>query len=80
MIRLVFSVLPAPDSPLGVTVRAAALLARLTARSTSADLGASYSAAEESADDLAMEWDDWLGEHLPRLKWDSAAGRFTGAE
>jgi hypothetical protein len=77
---LAVDVLSDADATLKVKVRAAALLDRLTDRETSAGLASSYSNAEEAADDLSMEWDDWLGENLKRLTWDSQAGRFTGAE
>jgi len=80
ILELAVEVLSATDAPLGAKVRAAALLDLLTGRSRSEDLKATHAQAEESADDLAMEWDDWLGERLERLRWDPKSGRFTGAE
>ncbi len=80
ILELAVEVLSSTDAPLGAKVRAAALLDLLTGRSTSGELTSQYAGAEESADDLAMEWDDWLGERVERLAWDSEAGRFTGAE
>jgi len=80
ILELAAAVLLSTDEPLGVKVRAAALLDRLTGKSVSEVLITSFTTAEEAADDLSMEWDDWLGENKDRLKWDAAAGRFTGAE
>ena len=80
ILQLAVNVLSDADAALGIKVRAAALLDRLTGRSDSTALAASYSDAEEAADDLSMEWDDWLEENLERLTWDSRSGRFTGAE
>lgn len=80
ILELAVEVLSATDAPLGAKVRAAALLDLLTGRSLSEALKASYADAEESADDLAMDWDDWLEERVERLRWDPEAGQFTGAE
>ena len=80
ILELAVEVLSATDAPLGAKVRAAALLDLLTGRSTSRELTSQYAGAEEAADDLAMEWDDWLGERVERLRWDPEAGQFTGAE
>ncbi len=80
ILELAAAVLLSTDEPLGVKVRAAALLDRLTGKSRSEDLRTSFTTAEEAADDLSMEWDDWLGENRDRLRWDAEAGRFTGAD
>lgn len=80
ILELAAGVLLDTDASLRVKVRAAALLDRLTGKSMSEDLSSAFTATEEAADDLAMTWDDWLGENRDSLKWDSAAGRFVGAE
>jgi HEAT repeat protein len=80
ILALAVEVLSSTDEPIGMKVRAARLLDRLTGKELSADLAASYGAAEEAADDLSMEWDDWLEQNRERLGWDAATGRFTGGE
>jgi hypothetical protein len=64
------------DASLSAKLVAARTLDTLTGRTTSKAFSDHYSAAEECADDLGMAWDDWLGEHASRLKWNPERKRF----
>jgi len=64
------------DAPLAVKLKAARTLDTLTGRVTATAFSEVFGTAEEAADDLAMEWDDWIGEHAGALRWNAEVGRF----
>jgi hypothetical protein len=64
------------DAPLAVKLKAAKTLDRLTGRETATDFSTAFDTAEEAADDLGMDWDDWITENAATLKWNPDAGRF----
>ena len=69
-------VLIATDASLAMKVSAAKTLDRLTGRETAAALETAFDSAEEAADDIGMDWDDWIGENADGLKWNAESGRF----
>jgi HEAT repeats len=80
ILELAVEVLSSTDASLDVKARIAALLDRLTGRAMGEELSGHITEAQDAADDLSMEWDDWLSEHREGLRWDAAAGRFTGQD
>lgn len=69
-------VLLAVDATLAAKLAAAKTLDRLTGRETAKPLQATFDSAGEAADDLGMDWDDWITEHADGLEWNAEAGRF----
>jgi len=76
-LKLATEVLSDMDAALPVKLEAAGMLDRLTGRVTAQDLSAALEQAVDAADDLGMDWDDWLTTHGPRLTWDDEKGRFV---
>lgn len=80
VLGLAISVLESSEEPLAVRLGAARTLDRLTGRETAKDLADRLDAAEEAADDLLMDWDDWYSERKAGLVWDPEQGRFVSKE
>lgn len=64
------------DASLAVKLKAAQTLDALTGRDTAKAFAEAFGTAEEAADDLGMEWDDWIGENAGGLRWNADAQRF----
>ena len=59
----------ATDASLAAKLSAAKTLDALTGRDSSQAFATLFDSAEESVDDLAMEWDEWIEENASKLKW-----------
>jgi HEAT repeat protein len=77
VLDLSLSVLTSSEEPIPVRLGAARTLDRLTGRDTASRLRDLLDQAESEADDLMMDWDDWLSEHREGLRWNAETGRFT---
>jgi len=64
------------DASLAAKLSAAKTLDTLTGRNTAKAFAAFVDSAQESADDLGMEWDEWIEEHASKLKWNEQRQRF----
>jgi hypothetical protein len=76
VLTLAASVLLSDDASLEAKLGAAKVLDRLTGRGTAAGLEDAVDAGTGQADDLGMDWDDWLSENREKLAWDAAKGCF----
>lgn len=76
VLRLAVEVLNSTDAGLAAKLAAAETLDALTGRETAAALSDPLESAEGAADDLGMEWDDWLEENGGKLEWNAEAKRF----
>jgi len=69
-------VLLSTDASLAAKLSAAKTLDALTGRETARAFSDALDTAGEAADDLGMEWDDWIGERASKLTWNEERKRF----
>jgi HEAT repeat protein len=77
VLDLSLAILESLDAPLALKLRAARTLDRLTGRESAGALAGAVDEATLAADELSMEWDDWLGGNRERLRWDPEGKRFV---
>jgi HEAT repeat protein len=76
VLGLAVEVLNSTDAGLAAKLSAVETLDALTGRTTAGMLSDPLESAEGAADDLGMDWDDWLEENGAKLKWNAEAKKF----